>query len=81
MKTTKKSSPATITLDLADIVSTTTLAKLYYLCKKRKLSFPEGVLFLLQEASEPSDRRTCKGENRKGSLRTAKNASRKGKAS
>lgn len=53
MDNTKKSQ--VVELDLEETVPADVLAKLYYLCKKRKLKFPEGIVLLLQEVSEPSE--------------------------
>lgn len=73
MKKTKKSRKTTI--DLADTLSPVTLAKLYYLCRERKLSFPDGVLFLIEEVSEPSCQARRGNQVRNGRTSNAKRSS------
>lgn len=63
-------------INLEETVSHEVLAKLYYLCRERKLKFPEGVLILIKEVSEPdlaakpkrAEKRTGSSAGRKAAL-------------
>ncbi len=41
-----------VELDLEETIPQDVLAKLWYLCKKRKLRFPEGIVTLIREVCE-----------------------------
>ena len=55
-----QSSRKKFAINLEKEVSREVLVKLRYLCRKRKLKFPEGVVFMLQEVSEPHYGKTSK---------------------
>lgn len=45
-----------VEIDLEKTISQEVLAKLWYLCKKRKLQFPEGIVTLIREVCENNSR-------------------------
>lgn len=50
---TKGKSEGMITINLREVASEETIAKLFKLCKERGLPFPNGIISLIEEVSEP----------------------------
>lgn len=74
-----KRKSSTVELDLAETIPEETLVKLAFVCRERKLPFPDGIVLLLAEASKPKAGERNPMSPRKRTTRKGKTSSCKGK--